>query len=494
MFFNVIFFIVQKPTAKIYDEQSYIFQAQTFLEGRLVNPTPPHWEHFQTFFIVPGPYFVSKFPPGQALFMAFGKLISGEFILGIWIIFILACIATYWMLLAYFKPHWAFLGVFAVASNGHLLLEWSNSYWGGALPMLGGALIFGGIKRIVDSDSRTVLNGIFLALGVVILAYSRPFEGLISSISLIIPVIYGKMFLKHRFIFLLKKTILPASLIVLVGLAFLFHYNKSITGSYSSLPYNLYHTRYETARSFLFQEPHESPDDIPYQIRKFHNGEMKRYLDRRSSTLGFFKGVADKLFMFGRYYVRMLYLIPFVFFLFSTKHFWEKYALGVLLILLIANFITTWNETYYIAPITVLFVFMIISGFKSPNFRRWIFYRSIVNTIVVLILMHPFIGLAAHIKRDKADFTSIKKSHIERLSQNENKDLIIVHYEPEHKSNNEFVYNEPDIENADVIWARDLGEKKNKELIKYFNKRNIWYFFPDQDLTKLEKYEEVVEK
>jgi hypothetical protein len=191
MFFNVIFFIVQKPTASIYDEQSYVFQAKTFLDGRLVNPTPPHWEHFQTFFIVPEPYFVSKFPPGQALFMAFGKIISGEFIPGIWIVFILTCIATYWMLLAYVKPHWAFLGVFAVASNGHLLLEWSNSYWGGALPMLGGALLFGAIKRIVDSHSRVAVNSIFLALGVVILAYSRPFEGLITSITLIIPVIYG---------------------------------------------------------------------------------------------------------------------------------------------------------------------------------------------------------------------------------------------------------------------------------------------------------------
>jgi len=494
MLFNVILFVIEKPSAKMIDELSYVFQAKTFLEGRLVNPTPPQWEHFQTFFIVPKPYFVSKFPPGQALFMALGGLISGEFVVGIWIIFILACVATYWMLLAYVKPHWAFLGVFAVASNGHLLLEWSNTYWGGALPMLGGALVFGAIKRIVDTNSKPLLNGILLALGVAILAYSRPFEGLIASISIIFPVFFGKVFSKYSFKFLLVKTIFPALIIIILALGFLFHYNKSITGSYSSLPYNLYHSRYETARSFLFQKPHETPEGIPYQMEKFHNNEKKRYFNRRSSIPGFLKGVADKLFMFGRYYVRVVYLIPFLFFLFSPKHIWQKYSLGVLLVLLLSNFITTWNETYYIAPITVLFIYMIISGFRSLSFRRWKYYRTTVNTIIVLILLHPFIGVAAHIKRDKSDFTSIKTNHITKLNANDKKDLIIVHYEPEHKSNNDFVYNEPDIENADVIWARDLGENKNNELIDYFKERNIWYFFPDEDPDTLVKYEDLANK
>jgi len=492
--FNLIFFIAQKPVASIYDEQSYIFQAQTFLEGRLVNPTPPHWEHFQTFFIVPEPYFVSKFPPGQALFMAFGKLISGEFIVGIWIIFILACIATYWMLLVYVKPHWAFLGALGVASNGHLLLEWSNSYWGGALAMLGGALVFGAIKRIVDSDLRVVLNSSFLALGAVILAYSRPFEGLISSATLIIPVIYGRLFFNYKPKVLLTKIILPASIILILGLGFLLYYNNTITGSYTKLPYSLYQSRYETARSFLFQKPHESPEGIPFQMSKFHDNELKRYLSRRSSIMGFLKGVSEKLFMFGRYYINIIYLLPFLFFVFSPKGFWQKYSLGVLLILLACNFVTTWNETYYIAPITVLFIYMIISGFRLASFRKWNFYQSTINTIIVIILLHPFIGVAAHLKRDRSDFAIIKKEHIARLNLNSKKDLVIVHYAQEHKSNNEFVYNEPDIENADVIWARDLGVIKNKELVDYFKERNIWYFYPDQDSHELLNYKDATEK
>jgi hypothetical protein len=256
----------------------------------------------------------------------------------------------------------------------------------------------------------------------------------------------------------------------------------------------MYHSRYETARSFLFQKPHESPEGIPFQISKFHDNELNRYLSRRGSILGFLKGVSEKLFMFGRYYIRVIFLVPFLFFVFSPKGFWQKYSLGVLLILLIANFITTWNETYYIAPITALFIYMILSGFRTSSFRKWKLYQNTVNTILVIILLHPFIGVAAHMKRDRSDFVNIKKEQIDKLNLNGRKDLVIVHYDQEHKSNNEFVYNEPDIENADVIWARDLGEKKNKELINYFKERNIWYYYPDEDPHKLLKYEEGVEK
>jgi hypothetical protein len=38
----------------------------------------------------------------------------------------------------------------------------------------------------------------------------------------------------------------------------------------------------------------------------------------------------------------------------------------------------------------------------------------------------------------------------------------------------DWVYNEADIDNARVVWARDMGGSANKELTDYFEHRRVW--------------------
>ncbi len=74
--------ILPIPRPSIDDEFSYLLQADTYLHGRLTNPTPPMWTHFETFHINMRPTYQSKYPPAQGIVLATGKLIAGYPIVG----------------------------------------------------------------------------------------------------------------------------------------------------------------------------------------------------------------------------------------------------------------------------------------------------------------------------------------------------------------------------------------------------------------------------
>ena len=57
--------------------------------------------------------------------------------------------------------------------------------------------------------------------------------------------------------------------------------------------------------------------------------------------------------------------------------------------------------------------------------------------------------------------------------------LVIVRYNQYHNSDNEWVYNRADIDTAKIVWARDMGDSGNAELIRYFPQRRVWLAEPD---------------
>jgi hypothetical protein len=68
------------------------------------------------------------------------------------------------------------------------------------------------------------------------------------------------------------------------------------------------------------------------------------------------------------------------------------------------------------------------------------------------------------------------------LSQlNDTRHLVIVSYAPEHSVHDEYVYNEADIDEARIVWARDMDPEKNERLMQYFTGRMIWRWTLEAD-------------
>jgi hypothetical protein len=69
---------------------------------------------------------------------------------------------------------------------------------------------------------------------------------------------------------------------------------------------------------------------------------------------------------------------------------------------------------------------------------------------------------------------------IKELEQTADQHLILVRYQPNHNTHIEWVYNEADIDNSKVVWAREMDQDSNLRLFEYFKKRRIWLLEADK--------------
>src|SRR6202023_2651291 len=87
------------------------------------------------------------------------------------------CAATCWMLQAWISPVWGLLSGLLMMVQFGVYSYWSQTYWGGMVAALGGALFFGAVRRLWERLSWG--NALLMATGLVILANSRPLEGML---------------------------------------------------------------------------------------------------------------------------------------------------------------------------------------------------------------------------------------------------------------------------------------------------------------------------
>ena len=65
---------------------------------------------------------------------------------------------------------------------------------------------------------------------------------------------------------------------------------------------------------------------------------------------------------------------------------------------------------------------------------------------------------------------------------------MLVRYGQNHNVVNEWVYNQANIDGSAVVWARDMGNRQNRELLEYFKGRQVWLVEPDQNPPQLSPY------
>ena len=502
--------VIPVPVPSVHDEFSYLVGSDTFAQGRLTNPSTPMWEHFETFHVNMQPTYQSMYPPAQGMAMAIGQKLTGNPWAGVVLSTALMCAAMYWMLLGWLPPQWAWVGgAFCVIRFG-LVSYWINSYMGGSVAALGGALLLGALPRL----RREIKTSTALALvfGLLILANSRPLEGLVFSIPICCAVLWSLV--KSEIPTGVKlRRLGPAVSILVLGLAWIPYFNWRGTGNPLLMPYVLNFREYHITTPYLFEKPHPIPE--------YHHQEMKtlyvfhEYPDLVRPRLEGIGYILDRTAC--RYYA--FYLWPFLLLIVASLPalFREKelrvvlIALGLLAVVMLTQ---RWQpEAHYAAPAAgalIMLIFYALRRFRNFYGAYTIYAsRAVVFAFAILIIsslanrirdpffLRPVISdpkAAALFARQVGMPSSIQRERVEAdLDRIPGKQLLIVHYPYHDLPTTDWVYNKADLDNAHILWARDMGYLKNQELLNYYRDRQVWYVDRGDPSARIVPYREISE-
>jgi hypothetical protein len=475
--------ILSWPEPRVHDEFSYLLGADTFSHGRLTNPLHPLAVFFETFHVNQWPTYCSIYPPGQALFLAAGQVLCGHALAGVWLSFALGCAGVCWALQAWVPPRWALTGALLtvlrigfIGGDGY----WSQSYWGGSVAMLGGALVFGALPRIIDR-ARTA-NAFWLAVGLTVLANSRPFEGMIATLPAAVVLLlwfFGDR--KAAFQAKLGRVILPITLVLTMTAWGMGHYNARLTGKPTLLPYELNAQTYSITPLFLWQPLRPEPSYRHDAIRAYHTEWAVPAYEAMRSPAGYAREIGGRLRGFFNFYAGALLGPALLGLPWIVRKPWPRFALSTCGLLALALAATAWFQPHYAAPVAVLIALLLVQGIRQLQLWRWQGLPVGRSFVAMLPWAYGllFIGsLAMH------GLGSTGSRHLRRaellsdLQDRPGRHLVIVRYRPKHSPHEEWVFNAADIDGSQVIWARDMGDG-NRTLMDYYKGRHIWILDAD---------------
>lgn len=475
---------LRPPEPTIPDEFSFILGAQTFALGRITNPVHPFWQHFESFHINVVPSYQTMYPPAPSLFLALGIITGHNPWWGVWLSCGLMCAAICWALQPLIRPKYALLAGLYCAIKYGTSSQYGDSYWGGSVSALGAAVTLGSFVRL--TRTRRPVYTVPLAVGVALLANSRPFEGFLFAVPIAVALLVW-IYRTRSY----GRVLVPAAALVGVVVAATAFYNYRSTGSATLMPYMANYHQYHYVRPFIGTGMGPEPHYRHYQMAKLFQNWEKPPGELAQSGKGLEFLTVNK---YKTYYVEhfaplmILALTGLGYALWSRRY-------GILsstfLLVWVGLFsVVWWPLSSYPAPLLVSFfglAFLGLRYLRALRFRRhkagFYWARGVALALLVASLLSFYDRFQAG-KRQQWAFPAPlnveRERIIHQLERSGGNHLLIVKYSRGlHVPYQEWVYNNPDIDRERVVFARSMGNSEDCRLMAYFSRRKVWYVYPD---------------
>ncbi len=490
--------LVPVPQPFVHDEFSFLLAADTFASGRVTNPTPPMWQHMESFHITERPSYMSMYFPAQGLILAAGEKVAGDPWYGVCASTAMMCAAICWMLQGWMPPGWALLGGGLAVLRLGLFSYWVNGYYGGAAAAIGGSLVLGALPRILRWARAS--DALIMAVGIAILANSRAWEGFLLCLPVAAALVWWLAARPHPpAMVLIRRAAAPAALLMVVA-AMMGYYNYRVFGNPFTLPYQVNRATYASAPVFLWESPGPEPVYRHPVMREFYSRWELGDFVYFKTLAGFASRTAQKagtvlFFFYG----------PLLFFPLIMLHRVARNRRLRFLVLAGGAFalglsLSAWLSAHYVAPFVGGLYAMLLLAMRY--LRAWRPYGlAIVRFTPVLCLMLAGVRvfatpLGVEIGRwptmwyGTEPLGLARARVVDELDRYSGKQLAIVRYSAGHSVFDDWVYNAADVDGARVVWAREMEGGANRELVGYFSDRRAWLVEPDSVPPRISPYAE----
>jgi hypothetical protein len=350
-----------------------------------------------------------------------------------------------------------------------------------------------------------------MGLGWALLANTRPYESLFFGIPIVVAAVAWMLGKKRPpWQQLIPRFVLPIGLILLVTAAGMAYFFWRVTGSPFRTPFQVNINTYYAVPYFPW---------LPlYPKRVYHHPVLERFFAHSWQMYWYYHArqhpfdvLGTKAAEFYGFFLGPLLALPLVVLMGFHPVQFARHAVagktGSLVAVCGATFVGLALPIYFIphyaAPVTAAVYALVLQAMRHLRLWEWRGKRAglgIVRAIPALCFLLFLLRAAApqlHIPTpaDKKNSWAGEQTHnvdraqaLRQLGVLPGGQLVIVRYNQYHNSDNEWVYNKADIDAAKVVWARDMGEAGNAELIRYFAQRRVWLAEPDLAPPRLTPY------
>jgi hypothetical protein len=455
----------------------------------------PLWEHFESFHINMVPSYETQYEPAPSLFMAAGIILGKSPWWGVWIATGLMCAAICWALQPVLTPTFAFLAGLFCAFKYSIGTNYSDSYWGGSVCALGGAIALGAFIRVLTTRSPKWVP--VLVVGVAMLANSRPYEGFLFSVPFAIGLLIWCA--RQRMFF---PILVPAAASLAVVVAAMAYYNFRGTGNPTEMPYTANMQQYHFVRPFIgtgetsFPHYHHAVMAAMYRTWEGQPGKLEQ------SWKGIRRIENTKWRFYDKEHFAPLFLLALLGCVYGFRSRLKRYLSYTFLIVLIGLFaVVWWPLSSYPAPLLVSYFGLAFLGIRvlgTAKLRGYRLGRYWARGLAAVVLIVPLIGIPHLVRKSRKlpyplPWNLDRERISKQLEDQGGKHVLLVHYAEQHIPHEEWVYNSPDIDRQQVIFARAMGADEDCDVVHYYPDRKIWFLdVDDQPWARLRPADSLV--